>query len=137
MPNRSRRVRRVKRRIKEANFIFTTDLYLIKPYADYDKRVEIFISSFGPNDIILYNKNFGFALMQYKDFRPINILDDPYCLDFNYINVYHRGTGYGKGLRSFILNYFQKVIHALDSSLGFFEQIRSWFGKNKHWFTFW
>ena len=87
MPNRSRRVRQFKRRNNNKDrFIFTNDLNLIKPYADYHICIENFFSRFGPNDIILYNKNIGFALIQYKDFCPINILDDPYCLDFIYIN---------------------------------------------------
>ena len=128
MPNRSRRV---KRTIKKANFIFTTDLNLIKPYAVYDICIENFISRFGPNDIILYNESIGFALIKYMDFCPINILDDPYCLDFIDINDYHRGTGYGKRLISFILQHFQTVIHALDSSLGFFEHISEDIGLEK------
>ena len=77
MTNRSKRVRRVKRR--NYSFLFTNNLNLIKPYVKYHICIENFISRFGPNDIILYNKNIGFAIIQYKDFCPINILDDPYC----------------------------------------------------------
>ena len=79
MPNRTRRDKRRRNRHKT---IFTNDLRLINSYADYHICIEYFISRFGPNDIILYNKIFGFALIQYKDFCPINIQDDPYCLDF-------------------------------------------------------
>ena len=67
MPNRSRRVRRVKRINNDNNkdkFVFTKDSNLIKPYAYYHICIENFISRFGPNDIILYNKNIGFALIQ-------------------------------------------------------------------------
>ena len=65
MPNRIRRVRRVKRRNNNKDsFIFTNNLNLIKPYAEYDVCIENFISTFGPNDIILYNKNIGSALIQ-------------------------------------------------------------------------
>ena len=59
---------------KKDKFIFTNDLNLIKPHADYDIFIENFISRFGPNDIILHTKNIGFALIQYNDFCPINIL---------------------------------------------------------------
>ena len=100
MPNRTRRVRRVKRR-KNKNkdsFIFTNDLNWIKPCAEYDVCIENFVSRFGLNDIILYNKNIGFALIQYKNFCPTNIPDDPYCLDFIYINENQRGKGHGKKL---------------------------------------
>ena len=130
MPNRTRRVRRVKRRNNKDRFIFTNDLTLIKPYAD-DICIENFISRFGPNDVILYNKNIGFALIQYKDFCPINILDDPYCLDFIYINENQRGRGYGKRLMGFILKHFQIVLHTLDNSLGFFEHISKDLGLEK------
>ena len=47
--------------------------------------IENFISRFKPNDVILYNKNIGFALINHKDFCPIDILNDPYCLDYIYI----------------------------------------------------
>ena len=96
---------------------------MIKPYADYHICIEIFISRFGLNDIIPYNKNNGFVLIQNKDFCPINILYDPYCLDFIYINENQRSKGHGRRLTNLILNQFQVVIHALDSSLGFFEHI--------------
>ena len=123
MPNRSRRVERVKRRNNKNEFMFANDLNFIKLYSDHDICIEKFISRFGPNDIILYNKNIGFALIQYKDFRPINILDDPFCPDFIYINDNQRGKGYGKRLLSFVLKHFQIAIHTLDDSLGFFERI--------------
>ena len=124
MPNRTRRVRRVKRRNNNKDsFIFTNNLNLIKPYAEYDVCIKNFISRFGPNDIILYNKNIGFSLIQYKDFCPINILDDPYCLDFIYINENQRGKGHGKRLMNLFLKHFQIVLHTLDDSLGFFEHI--------------
>ena len=65
MPNRSKRFRRVKRRnISKDRFIFTNDLNLIKPYGDYHICIENFVSKFGPNDVIYYNKNIGFALFQ-------------------------------------------------------------------------
>ena len=82
-----------------------------------------FFSRFGPNDVVLYNKNFGFALLQYKDFSPINILDDLYCLDFIYIDENQKGEGHGKRLMNLILKHFQIVIHALYDSLSFFEHI--------------
>ena len=132
MPNRCRRVRRFKRRNnKKDRFIFTNDLKLIKPYADYHICIENFISRFGPNDIILYNKNIGFALIQYKDFCPINILDDPYCLDFIYINENQRDKGHRRRLMNFILKHFQIVLHTLDDSLGFFEHISNDLGLEK------
>ena len=126
MTNRSKQFRRVKRgknnNIKDG-FIFTNNLNLIKPYVKYHICIENFASRFGPNDVILFDKNIGFALLQYKDFCPINILDDPYCLDFTYINKNQRGKGYGRILMKLILNHFRIVIHALDDSLGFFEHI--------------
>ena len=128
MPNLTRRN---KRRRNKDKFIFTNDLSLIKPYADYDICIENFISRFEPNDVILYNKNIGFALMQYNDFCPINILDDPYCLDFIYINDKQRGKGHGKRLMNFILKCFQIVLHSLDDSLGFFEHISKDLGLEK------
>ena len=81
MPNRNKRARDKER------FIFTTDLRLIKPYVDYHMRIENYISRFKPNDVILYNKNIGFALNNHKDFCPIGILNDPYCLDYIYIYI--------------------------------------------------
>ena len=131
VPNRSRRVRRVKRRNNKNRFIFTNDLYLIKPYSDHDICIENFVSRFGSNDITLYNKNIGFALIQYKDFRPINILDDPFCPDFIYINDNQRGKGHGKRILGFILKHFQIAIHTLDDSLGFFEHIGKDLGLEK------
>ena len=122
MTNRSKQVRRVKRRNNNIDgFIFTKNLSLIKPYVKYHICIENFFSRFGPNDVILYNNNIGFALIQYKDFCPVNILDDPYCLDFFYINGNQRGKGYGRNLMNFILKHFQIVLHTLDDSLGFFE----------------
>ena len=124
MANRSKQVRRVKRRNNNKDkFIFTNKLNLIKPYAKYHICIENFISRFEINNIILYNKNYGFALIQYKDFCPINIQDDPHCLDFIYINEDQRGKGHGKRLMKLILDNFQIVIHTLDDSLGFFEHI--------------
>ena len=57
MTNRSRRLRRVKHRNNNTKdrFIFTNDLNLIEPFADYHICIENFISRFGPNDIVLYN----------------------------------------------------------------------------------
>ena len=103
MRNRSRRHKQPKNKDK---FIFTNDLNLTNPYADYDICIENFISRFGPNDIILYNKNIGFALIQYEGFCPINILDDPYCLDFIYNNEKKRGKGHGRSLLKPILYHF-------------------------------
>ena len=58
MTNRSKQVRRVKRRNNNKDkFIFTNNLNLIKPYAKYQICIENFISRFEINDIILYNKN--------------------------------------------------------------------------------
>ena len=132
MPNRSRRVGQFKRRYNNKDrFIFTNDLNLIKPYADYHICIENYISRFGSNDIILYNKIIGFALIQYKDFCPINILDDPYCLDFIYINENEKGKGHERRIMNFILKHFQRVLHTLDDSLGFFEQISNDLGLEK------
>ena len=83
MTNRSKQVRRVKRRNNNKDkFIYTNNLNLIKPYAKYHVCIENFISRFEINDIILSNKNYGFALIQYKNFCPIIIQDDHHCLDF-------------------------------------------------------
>ena len=132
MTNRGKQLRRVKcRNNNKGGFIFTNNLNLVKPFVKYQICIENFISRFGPNDVILYNKNFGFALIQYKDFCPINILDDPYCLDYIYINKNERGKGYGRELMKLILNHFQIVIHALDSSLGFFERLSKDLGLEK------
>ena len=128
MRNRSRRHRR--RSIRD-KFIFTNDIKMINPYAGYDFCIEHFISRFGPNDVILYNKNTGFALIHHKDFRPIIIPDDPYCLDCIYINDNQRGKGQGRRLMKFNLNHFQIVIHTLDFSLGFFELISKDLGLEK------
>ena len=132
MTNRSKQLRQVKRRNNNKDkSVFTNDLNLIKPYAVYDICVVNFISRFGPNDVFLYNKNIGFALIQYKDYCPVNIQDDPHCLDFIYINENQRGKGHGKKLMNFILRHFQIVIHVLDSSLGFFEQTSEDLGLEK------
>ena len=112
-------------------FIFTNDLNFIKPHADEAFCIKNHISRLGPNDIVLYTKNVGFALKQYNDFCPINILDDLYCLDFIFINANQRGEGYGRRLKKFIFYYFQIVIHTLDISLGFFEQISKDLGLEK------
>ena len=116
------RCKRITHRKNEDKLIFTNNLNLIKPNAAYDICIEIFIPQFGLNDIILYNKNFGFELIQNNDVCPINILDD-LCLDFIYIIKNQRGKGHVRRLLKFILNLFQIVIHILDSSLGFFEHI--------------
>ena len=131
MTNRSKQLRRVKRRNNKDGFIFTNNLNLIKPFVKYHSCIENFISRFGPNDVILYDKNIGFALIQHKDFCPINILDDPYCLDYIYINKNEIGKGYGRELMKLILSHFQIVIHALDSSLGFSERLSKDLGLEK------
>ena len=59
-----KRTRRDKRKSNKDKIIFTNDLNLIKPYADYHICIEKFISRFGHNDIILHNKNIGSALIQ-------------------------------------------------------------------------
>ena len=125
MTNRSRR------NINKDGFIFTNNLSLIKPYVKCHICIGNFISRFGPNDVIIYNKDIGFALIQYNDFCPINILDDPYCLDFIYINKNQRGKGHGKRLMRFILKHFQIVLHVMDSSLGFFEYMSKDLGSEK------
>ena len=125
------RTRRDKRGINEDKFVFTIDLNLKKPYADYDICIINFFSRFGFNDVPLYNKNIGFARVPYKDICPINIQDDPHCLDFIYINENQRGKSHGKRVMNSILNYFQIVIHALDSSLAFFEHISKELGSEK------
>ena len=115
MTNRTKQVRQVKRRNNNKDgFIFTNNLNLIEPDVKYHICIENFISRFGPNDVILYNKNIGFALIQYKDFCPINILDDPYCLDFIYINNNQRGKGHG---RRFFKSYF-KTFSDSDTYIG-------------------
>ena len=68
MPNRNKRAR------DKDRFIFTTDLRLIKPYVDYHMCIENYISRFKANDVILFNKNIGFALINYRDYCPIDIL---------------------------------------------------------------
>ena len=90
-----------------------------------------FFSKFGPKDTIVYNKNIGFELIRYKHFCPINILDDLYCLDFLYINENQRGICYGMRFLKMILNYFQIVLHTIDSSVGFFEHMSKDFGLEK------
>ena len=112
-------------------FIVTNDLNLITSYADFDICIEIFFSRFGPNDVILYNRNFGFALIQYNDFCPMNIQDDPYCTDFIYINENQRGKAQGRRFMKLILNHFQIVIQTLVSSLGFFQHISEDLGLEK------
>ena len=132
MTNLSKQVRRVKRRNNNKDgFIFTNILNLIKPYVKYHICIENFISRFGPKDIILYNNNIGFTLIQYKVFCPVNILVDPYCLDFIYINENQRGKGYGRILMNFTLKHFQIVLHTLDDSLRFFEHIIKYLGLEK------
>ena len=116
---------------KKCKFIFTNDLYLIKPHADYYICIENFFSRFWPNGIILYNKTIGFGLIQYKDFCPEKRLNDPYCLDFLYNIENQRGKGHGKKIMKIILNHFQIVIHLLDSPLIFFEHISKDLGLEK------
>ena len=128
MPNRTRRD---KRRRNKDKFIFTNDSILMKPYVDYHICIENLISRFGPNNAIPYNNNIGFALLQYKDFCPINIQDDLYCLEFIYINENQRGKRHGRRLMCFILKHFQTVRHTLDDSLGFFERISKDLGLEK------
>ena len=99
MRNRSKRKTHFS---KHRKFIFTKDLNFIKPNADYDFCIELFISRIRHNDIIPC-RNIEFALVQYKDFCPINILDDPYCLDSTYINENQRGKGYGRILMKVVL----------------------------------
>ena len=67
MTNRSKQVRRVKRRNNNKDkFMFTNYLNLIKPYAKHHICIENFIYRFEINDIILFNKNYGFALIRYR-----------------------------------------------------------------------
>ena len=80
---------------KITTFIFTKILNLIKPYAD-DNLVENSISWFETNDVIVYNKNIGFALIVYVDFCPIEKLDDRYRLNFIYIILEQRGKSQEK-----------------------------------------
>ena len=123
MPNRNKRAK--------DRFIFTTDLRLIKQYVDYDICIENYISRFKPNDVILYNKNIGFALINHRDFYPIDILNDPYCLDYIFFNENYRGKGHGRRLMNRILKHFQMIIHSLDESLGFFEHLSKDLGLEK------
>ena len=133
MPNRNKRAR------DKDRFILTTDLRLIKPYVDYHMCIENYISRYKANDVILFNKNIGFALINYRDFCPIDILNDPYCLDYIYIHENYRGKGHGRRLMNPILKHFQIIIHSLDSSSSFFEHISNDLGleKNKQINTFW
>ena len=125
MPNRNKRTR------DKDRFMFTTDLRLITPYVDYDVCIENYISRFKSNDAILYNKNIGFALIKHRDFCPIDILNDPYCLDYECINENYRGKGHGRRLMNLILNHFQIVIHSSDDSIGFFEHLSKNLGLEK------
>ena len=120
-----------KRNRDKDRFIFTTDLKLIKPYTEYHICIESYIYRYNPNDIILYNKNIGFALIKYKDFCPINILNDPYCLHYIHIHENHRGKGHGKRLMKLILKYFQIVLHTTDDELSFFDHISKELGLEK------
>ena len=104
---------------------------MIKPYANYQICIANCISRFGPNDFILYSKNIGFALIQYKEFSPINVLDDPYCLGFIYVDENQRGEGHGKRFKNLVLKHFQIVIHTLEGSLGFFDHISKDLGLEK------
>ena len=113
MPNRNKK-----------RFIFTTDLRLIKPYVGYNICIEDYISRFEANDVILYNKNIGFALIKYIDFYPIDILNDPFCLAYIYIHENYRDKGHGKRLMNLILKHFQIIIHSLEESVGFFEKFK-------------
>ena len=45
---------------------------------------KISLLELNPLTPMLVNKSFGFGLKQYKTFCPINIPDDPCCLDFVY-----------------------------------------------------
>ena len=123
MPNRNKRAKN--------RFIFTTDLRLINPYVEYNMCIENYISRFKLNDVILYNKNIGFALINYRDYCPINILNDRYCLDFIYIHENYRGKGHGRRLMNLILKHFQIIIHSLDTSLGFYEHLSKDLGLEK------
>ena len=125
MPNRNKRAR------DKDRFIFTTDLKLIKAYGDYDLCIENYISRFKTNDVILYNKNIGFALINHRDYSPIDILNDPYCLEYIYINKDYRGKGHGRRLMNLIFKHFQLIIHSLDDSLGFFEHLSKDLGLEK------
>ena len=92
MRNQSKRNTHFNKQRKNIDrFLFTNDLNLITSYADFDFCIENFLSRFGPNDVILYNRNFGFALIQYNAFCTMNIQDDPYCIDFIYIIENQRG----------------------------------------------
>ena len=93
--------------------------------------IENYISRFKPNDVILYNKNIGFALINHRDFCPIDILNDPNCLDYIYNNENYRGKGHGRRLMNLILKHFQIIIHSLDESLGFFEHLGKDLGLEK------
>ena len=104
-------------------FVFTKDLNLNKPYTNYDLCNENYISRFKPNDIILHNRNIGFALINHRHFCPINILNDPYCLDYIYVNENYRDKGHARRLMNLILKHFQIIKHSLDDSLGFFEHL--------------
>ena len=104
-------------------FAFTKDLNLIKPYTNYDLSIENYLSRFKPNDIILHNKNIGFALSFHRHFCPINIINDPYCLDYIYVKENYRGKGHARRLMNLILKHFQIIIHILDDSLGFFKHL--------------
>ena len=61
----------------------------------------------------------------------MNILGDPHRLDFIYTNHNQRGKAHGRRIKKLNLNHFQVVIHALDSSPGFFEHIGKDLGLEK------
>ena len=69
--------------------------------------------------IIVYNKNVGFALKAYEDFRRIEILNSPTLLDFIYFNEDQRSKSHGERLRKFILQLFQILKDPIPASLGF------------------
>ena len=125
MPNRNKRAK------DKDRFVYTTDLRLIKPYVECDMCIENYISRFKPNDVILFNENIGFALINYRDFCPIDILNDPYCLDYIYINENYRAKGHGRRLMNLILKHFRIVIHSLDDTLTFFEHLSKDLGLEK------
>ena len=93
---------------------------------------------FDPMTLSFTIKYIGFALIQYKNFCPINLLEDPRCLIFLHINDYQKSEDHGRKLLNSILNPFQIVIHILDSFPGFTEQISRGLGlEKKHWLAFW
>ena len=118
------RTRRNKGRRNKDRFIFTNDINLIKPYAGYHICIEGFISRFGSMTFFFTKKISVSRYYITKIFVPLTYKTILFVWIYViYINENQRGKGHGKSLMQNLLKHFQIVIHLLDDSLGFFEQI--------------